>query len=199
MIKNFFKIIAVMCLINAGCSAQKNVLVNNIEISGNKEPIEDSELHKLQTENDLIIAYAVENFAWVKSMDYHIIAQKNGEWKGYKYHRNLMTNNAGSPTTITEEKVDRATCDAILNYITEKKAWTIKGDSEDGFCTDGNKNCNINDASSLRLWIITKNAAIDPSYYAPDFFEKCCSDEQRGLFLSITKKIAAALDNNAEQ
>ena len=38
--------------------------------------IEDSVLQKLQAENDLIIAYAVENFAWVKSIDYHIISAK---------------------------------------------------------------------------------------------------------------------------
>jgi hypothetical protein len=197
--KNYLKIIIVIMLLNIGCSAQKNSLISNIELAGNKQPVDDETIKKLQNENDLIIAYAVENFAWVKSMDYHIISQKNNEWKGYKYHRNLMTNNAGSPTTITSEKINKAACDSILNYITEKKAWTIKGDSEDGFCSNGNKNCNINDASGLRLWLITKNAVINPSYYAPDFFEKCCPNEQRGLFLSITKKIAAAFGDNNEQ
>ncbi|MEP6464991.1 MAG: hypothetical protein ABJB05_01745 [Parafilimonas sp.] len=198
MIANYFKIILVMSLINVGCSAQKNILISHIESSGNSISVQDSILHKLQTENDLIIAYAVENFAWVKSMDYHIIVQKGNVWKGYKYHRNLMMNNAGSPTSVTLEKVDKAACDSILNYITEKKVWNIKGDAEDGFCADGNQNCNINDAASLRLCIITKNALINPSYYAPDFFEKCCPDEQRGLFLSITKKIASAFGESEQ-
>jgi len=191
MIKNVLKLIFAMSLINIGCSGQKNTLISNVETAGNKQAVEDEILHKLQNENDLIVAYAVENFAWVKSMDYHIIAQKDNEWKGYKYHKNLMTNSAGSPTTLTEEKVDKAACDSILNYVTEKKAWTIKGDNGENFCTDGNKNCNINDAPGLRLWLITKNASINTSYYAPDFYEKCCPDEQRGLFLSITKKIAS--------
>ncbi len=66
------------------------------------------------------------------------------------------------------------------------------------FCMDGNKNCNINDAAGLRLWIISKNAAISPYYYAPDFYEKCCPDKQRGLFLSITKKIAAVFGDASE-
>lgn len=195
MVKNIFKIILAMSLINVGCSAQKTSLISNIETLGNKQAVEDDILHKLQTENDLIIAYAVENFAWVKSMDYHIIAQKDNKWKGYSYHKNLMTTSAGSPTLITEEKVNKAACDSILNYVTEKQAWIIKGDNGENFCTDGNKNCNINDASSLRLWLITKNAVINPSYYAPDFYEKCCPDEQRGLFLSITKKIASVFGN----
>jgi hypothetical protein len=94
--------------------------------------------------------------------------------------------------------VDNAACDSLLNYITEKKAWDIKGDTGDGFCADGNKHCNINDASGSRLWVITKNAAINPSYYAPDFYERCCPEQQRGLFLSITKKITAIAGENEE-
>ncbi len=133
MIKNCFKIILVIALMNLGCSAQKNSLVSNIETFGNKQPIEDSILQKLQTENDLVISYAVENFAWVRSMDFHIITQKNNEWTGYIYHKNLMTNAAGSPTSITANNVDKTACDSLLNYITDNKAWTIKGDSGNGF------------------------------------------------------------------
>ena len=197
MIKNLFKLICIMALINTGCSAQKNILENNVDVPGTKQqPIEDSILRKLQTENDLVIAYAVENFAWVRSIDYHIIAQKNNEWKGYSYHLNLMHNASGSPTIIKDVIVNNAACNAALNYINENKAWTIPGDSGNGFCNDGNKNCNINDAASARLWIITKNTVVNPSYYAPEFFEKCCPDKQRGLFVSITKKIAAIFGSN---
>ena len=32
----------------------------------------------------------------------------------------------------TTETVDKTACDTLLNYLTENKAWTIKGDSEDG-------------------------------------------------------------------
>ena len=189
-----------MALINVDCSAQKNSLVTNVEAGGSKQPIEDSTLQKLQADNDFIIAYAVENYAWVRSLDYRIIAQKNNEWKGYRYHKNLMKGDAGSPTSISTATVDKASCDALLNYIEENKAWAIKGDSGNGFCPNGNKNCNINDAADMRLWIITRNAAINPSYYAPDFYEKCCPDAQRGLFLSITKKIAAIVgDSGAVQ
>jgi hypothetical protein len=200
MIKNFFKLLVIMALINTGCSAQKNSLAENINAAANKQPVEDSVLKKLQAENNLVIAAAVESYAWVRSIDYRILVQSDNEWKGYKYHKNLMTSGAGSPTKITETKVDKAACDALLNYVTENKSWTIPGDSENGFCADGNKGCNINDAPGSRLWIITKDAAINPYYYAPDFFEKCCPEKQRGLFLSITKKITAIVgDNNATE
>lgn len=188
-----------MAALNLGCSAQKSSLISNIDASGGKQPIEDSVLQKLQAENDLVIAFAVENFAWVKSIDYRILAHSNNKWRGYLYHKNLMWNaTAGSPTSMHAVTVDNAACDSLLNYITEKKAWDIKGDTGDGFCADGNKHCNINDASGSRLWVITKNAAINPSYYAPDFYERCCPEQQRGLFLSITKKITAIAGENEE-
>ncbi len=196
MMKHWINLITVITVMSTGCSAQKNMLTENINAAVVQQPIEDSVLQKLQSENDLVIAYAVEKFAWIKSIDYRILAHNNGEWKGYVYHRNLMANNAGSPTTLTPATVDKAAGDALLNYLTENKAWTIKGDSENGFCADENKNCNINDAASARLWLITKTNALNPSYYAPEFFENCCPEKQRGLFVSITKKIADIVADN---
>lgn len=178
---------------SSSCKAQKDLLVTNVESSAGKQPVEDSVLQKLQSENDLVIASAVENFAWVRSIDYKIIAQNHGEWKAYKYHKNLMRSNAGSPTSLSAVDIDKTAADSILNYLTEKQAWTIKGDAENGPC-NGNGNCNINDAASARLWVITKNAALNPSYYAPEFYQDCCPNEQRALFISITKKIAAIVN-----
>jgi len=182
-----------MSLINSDCSAQKDLLVSNVESSPNKQVVEDSVLLKLQGENELVVAYAIENFAWARSIDYRIIAQNNNEWKGYRYHENLMRSGAGSPTSFNEVPVNKKTAESLLNYITENKAWDIKGDPEGNPCKDGNKKCNINDAASGRLWIITKNGALNPSYYAPEFYERCCPDKQRGLFVSISEKISAAV------
>ena len=58
----------------------------------------------------------------------------------------------------------------------------IKGDSGQVFCNNGSANCTINDAGTSRLWIITKKSFINPSYYAPEFFENCCPQKERGLF-----------------
>lgn len=188
-----------MAMVNTGCSAQKNLVEQNINSSGNKQAIEDDELKKLQSENDLVIAFAVENFAWVKSIDYFIIAKNSNGWKGYKYHHNLMRGNAGTPTSIQSHDVNSADCDAVVKYISDNEGWNIKGDSGQDFCNDGNKNCNINDAPGARLWMITKTAYISPSYYAPQFYEKCCPEKQRGIFLSITQKIAGIFGEKEDE
>lgn len=184
---------------NTGCSAQKNSITESINAAGNKQPVEDAVLQSLQAENDLVIAYAIENYAWAKSIDYRILVQKNNEWKGYSYHKNLRP--SSTPAKLSEPaSIDKTAADALLNYMAENNAWTIPGDSENGFCTDGNKTCNINDAPGARLWMITKTAAIAPGYYAAEFYEKCCPEKQRGLFVSIAKKINALVSvKNAEE
>ena len=197
--KNYLKLIIIMAFINTGCSAQKNSITENINASANKQPLEDAVLQTLQAENDLVIAYAIENYAWARSIDYRILVQKNNEWKGYTYHKSLMP--SGSPAKLSEPSaVDKAAAGALLNYMAENNAWAIPGDSENGFCADGNKSCNINDAPGARLWMITKTAAIAPAYYAAEFYEKCCPEKQRGLFVSIAKKINAIVSvKNAEE
>src|SRR6478735_3155632 len=108
MIKHSIQfIIIIICMITTGCSAQKTMFTENVNAATGKQPVEDSVLQKLQNENELVIAFAIEKFAWVRSIDYHILAQNNNEWKGYVYHKNLMYNNPGSPTAASEIKVDK--------------------------------------------------------------------------------------------
>jgi hypothetical protein len=125
--------------------------------------------------------------------------QKGDEWKSLTYQKSLTP--SGTPNKLSEPvAVDKAACDALVNYIAENKAWSIPGDSENGFCVNGSKTCNINDAPGARLWLITKNTALAPAYYAPEFYEKCCPEKQRGLFVSITQKISAIVkEKNAEE
>lgn len=195
---NYLKLIIIMAFMHTGCSAQKTSITENINASANKQPVEDAVLQTLQSENDLVIAYAIENFAWARSIDYRILVQKDNVWKGYTYHKSMMP--SGSPAKLSEPAtIDKAAAGALLKYIIENNAWAIPGDSEDGFCPNGNKNCNINDAPGARLWMITKTAAIAPGYYAAEFYEKCCPEKQRGLFVSIAKKINAIVSvKNAE-
>lgn len=182
-------VLFICCMITTACSAQKNIVTEQVNTTTTKQPVEDAVLKKLQGENDLLVAYAIENFAWVRSIDYRILAQQGNEWKAYVYHKNLMPNNAGKPTSFSESTVDKAKADALLKYLADNKAWAIKGDGENAYCADGNKNCTIADASGARLWLITKTSATAPGYYAPEFYQECCPDAQRGLFLSIIQKI----------
>jgi hypothetical protein len=198
--KHYFVLIFITAIMSSGCSAQKNTLADNVDASSKKEAIEDDVLKKMQSENDLVIAYAYESFAWVKSIQYFIVAKHGDEWKAFRYYKNMMHNNAGTPTSLTPVAADKSTCEALLKYMTDNKAWTIPGDGENGFCPDGNSNCNINDAAGSRLWIMTKETAINSAYYAAAFYERCCPDKQRGLFVSIGKKIIAITgDGNATE
>ena len=191
MKRKYFLPFLIIALYGISCSAQKNMLVQQVDNRGNNQIIEDSVIRRLRANNDIVIAYATENFAWVRSISYLIITQNNGEWMGYQYYVNLMRNQplASAPGNINPAIVSAAACDSLLQYLTQHEAWNIKGDAGQNFCPDGNNGCNINDASSARLWIITKKGLANPSYYAPDFFEECCPDKNRALFLSITNKI----------
>jgi hypothetical protein len=183
---------AVIAAVFVSCKAQKISVVRQVDSFGNDQPIEDSVIRRLRENNDLIVAYAVENFAWVRSVNYLIIASKNDEWTGYWYYVNLMHNQSQSnvPGNINPAEVNQAACDSLVQFITQTKAWNIRGDSGQNFCPGSNKSCNINDAAGARLWIITQKGLVNPSYYAPEFFEQCCpGDKDRALFLSITKKI----------
>jgi hypothetical protein len=183
----FFLFGVFIITVMASCKAQENITIKKIDEAGSNQDIEDSVINTLRNNNDIVIAYAIENFAWVRKIDYIILAQKNGEWKGYNYKLSLMKQNPSQ--SISSISINKNSCDSLITYITQNKAWAIKGDSGETFCTSENKNCNINDAASARLWIITKKTVFNPSYYAPEFYENCCPDKDRALFLSIKNKI----------
>lgn len=193
--KNFSLLIFVIILFTS-CVAQKASIINRFDAAGKDQPLEDSILNNLRNENDIVIAYAIENFAWVKKIGYKIIAQKDGKWQGYDYTVNLMRTDASR--SIGPAKINEAVCDSLAAYLTQTNAWKIKGDSGTNFCTNGSTNCNINDAASERLWIITKKTVMNPSYYAPEFYEQCCPDINRALFLSVKKKIESCITSSEQ-
>lgn len=192
-----FLFITFMITVLTSCKAQQNSFIQKMDEAGTNQDLEDSVISNLRINNDIVIAYAIENFAWVKKIDFIILAQQNGNWTGYSYKRNLMQQNLSQ--SITSININKNACDSLLTYIIQTNAWTIRGDSGSNFCSNGNKNCNINDAASERLWIITKKTVFNPSYYAPEFYEKCCPDKDRELFLSIKKKIENSVSNSSEQ
>jgi hypothetical protein len=185
--KYFLFGVCIIVVLVASCKAQENLSVKKIDDAGTNQDLEDSVISNLRSNNDIIVAYAVENFAWARSINYIILAQKNGEWKGFRYKRSLMKQNPSQ--SISSVSINNNACDSLLTYVLQTNAWSIKGDNGETFCTNGSKNCNINDAASGRLWIITKKTVFNPSYYAPEFYEKCCPDKDRALFLSIKDKI----------
>lgn len=186
-------IIFLFCTIIYSCKTSQQSTLKAIEKYGMAETIEDSVIQSLRQQNDLILAFATENYAWVRSTSFLILCKKNQEWTGYNYYRNDMpkrSNETGSSFNINPVFVNNTVCDSLLNFMKDSKAWTIKGDSGNGFCPNGTQSCNITDQATSRLWIISKEKYLYPSYYAPQFFEDCCpGNEERKLFLTITQKI----------
>lgn len=162
------------------------------------EQVTDTFLHSLQQNNELVIAYAVETYAWAKTVNYQILAKNGNEWKGYSYYINKSNQGASKPPTEIVVSADE--CNKLWKFMQQKEAWKIPGDKGENFCPDGNKNCNINDGANWRLLIITKDKVTDPSYYEPAFFEKCCpGNEQRKLFVETVDKIKHAVHESDDE
>lgn len=174
------------------CNNTRVMSANSFDEYARTEQVEDSFLLSLQQSNDVVIAYAIESFAWVKAISYQIITLKDGEWKGYTYNKKIT---GGPVETHQNLSISKKDCDDAWKYIQTTEAWKIKGDSGTNFCSgDKKSNCNINDGVTWRLLIITKDKIIDPSYYEPEFYENCCpGNTDRKLFLDVVNKIKKSI------
>lgn len=170
------------------CSHTMQNAATEIKTYGRPGKPDDATLQKLQQENEAVLIYGIEMYAWVKQKKYYILALNNNEWKGYEYSISFGPN-AGS--NLAPVNVSQDSCKAVWNFFTDKKVWEIPGDSGANFC-EGEKarSCNINDGATWRLMILSKDHIIDPSYYEPKYFEQCCpGNSKRKLFLEAGKKV----------
>lgn len=183
-------IIAVIVLFS--CTNTNKMSTASFEQCAKNEKSADSFLLSLQQDNEIVLAFAAENNAWAKAIDYRIIAIKKGKWKGYAYYKSI----SGAATqSINDVEVQQDSCNALWNFIQEKQAWKIPGDNGKDFCTTEKKsNCNIYDGITWRLLMFTKDKMVNPSYYEPQFYEECCpGDAQRVLFISVANMIKAVV------
>ncbi len=147
---------------------------------GKEEQLTDSFLHALQRQNDIVIATAIENNSFAKTITYQILAMKNGGWKGYKY-----VNSSRSPgLRVNEMNVPKAAGDSLILFLKQIEVWKIKND-------EGRTTCNavINDGSTWHLFIIMPTRVIESSFYEPEFYQQNCSNANRKLFLDAINKI----------
>ena len=119
----------------------------------------------------------------------------NNEWKGFNY---TVNNTSHTSSGLMPVNVSTDSCNALWKFVKDKEATEIVGDDGKDFCTDQKKNnCNINDGATWRLLFITKNSIADPSYYEPEFYEKCCpGNSNRQLFLQVANKIKSIVGSN---
>jgi len=188
--KRIFLAVAVIIILS--CNNTRVMSASNLNEYGRTEQVTDTFIHSLQQNNELVLAFAVETYAWAKTISYHILVKNKNEWKGYNYFVSITGGGSQKKELV---KVSNDECNAVWSFMQSKEAWKITGDKGEDFCCGAKKsNCNINDGTTWRLLIITKDKVTDPSYYEPAFFEKCCpGNEERKLFLEATDKIKHAV------
>lgn len=180
-------IISALLLCMFSCSSRQYAM-NSFEKYATNTPVEDSVLLSLQHQNDIVIAYAVDNTAWSKSSTYQIIAKSKDEWSGYYYFVNHSA--PGSNFNINPVMVSKESCDSLWQYMQQNEVWKIKGDQNGNFCSNAGSNCNINDGQTWHLMVITKSKTSQSSFYEPAFYEGCCpGNADRKLFINTAYKI----------
>jgi hypothetical protein len=188
--KKFLK--AVPFILFLSCHNTKAMFTNPIEQYGRQEQLTDSVLRSLQQNNEVVIAFTMANYAWVKKIDYRILAMNNNKWKAYTYSNNITQHISSG---LNEVEISNDAAEAIWHFIKEKDALKIPGDNGENFCAGDKKgNCNINDGASWQLFFITKDKIANPSYYEPEFYENCCpGNAERKLFIEVANKIRSAV------
>jgi hypothetical protein len=184
--KNIFFTIPILLFLS--CHSSKAMITNSTEPNERQEQPQDSVLRNLQQNNELVLAFAIETYAWARTKNYKILTLNNNEWKGYNYSINNSTQSSSGLIAVT---VSADSCNALWKFIKEKDATKIPGDNGENFCSGNkNNNCNINDGATWHLFFITKNSVITPSYYEPQFYEDCCpGNTNRQLFLQVADEI----------
>ena len=194
--KNIF--FAIPFLMFLSCHNSKAMVTHSIDQFAGQEQLEDTVLINLQKNNEVVLAFAIETYAWARTKNYKILALNNNEWKGFNYTVNSTSHTS---SRLNPVKVSLDSCNALWKFVKENNSTKIKGDNGKNFCEgDKKNNCNINDGATWRLLFITKNDVITPSYYEPEFYENCCpGNADRQLFLQIANKIKSIVGSGIEQ
>jgi len=173
------------------------MFTNQIDEYGSTEQLTDSVLHSLQQNNELILAFAVETNAWVRAVNYKVLAMNKDQWKGYTYYVNNTTHISSG---LKPAEVSNDTCNSLWNFFQTREVPKIIGDNGENYCIgDKKNNCNINDGATWRLILLTKNKVIDLSFYEPEYYENCCpGNADRELFLQAVNKIKAIVPDKKD-
>jgi len=174
------------------CNNTRGMSASSFDAYARTEQVSDSFLLSLQQQNEVVLVFAVESYAWVRAIDYRIIALNKGQWKGYTYYKRTTGGATEKHESVT---VSNDVCSEAWKFIQANEAWKVKGDNGRDFCDPSqNKSCTINDGVTWRMLIITKDKITDPSYYEPAFYEECCpGNAERKLFIEAVTKIKNAV------
>ena len=169
--------------------SNNNALIQHINGSKRDEKTINAQLKKLVQENDLVIAFASLNYAWVRRGTYCVLTNRKGEWKLFSYQAELLSSANETAQELSPLKLLQLSAENIKNLYAASDLWTTDGDADESFCS-GKNDCNINDAETWTISVATPQNIHTTTYYAPKFFEDCCpGNTHRKRFVAISEEI----------
>jgi hypothetical protein len=190
LMKGFLMSLGIVFILS--CNNTQVMSAGSFDQYARTQQITDSFLLSLQQHNEVVLAFAVESYAWVRAVNYRIIALNKGQWTGYTYYKRTTGGAIEKHEAVT---VSNDICNEAWKFIQTNEAWKVKGDDGKDFCSGSqNKSCTINDGVTWRMLIITRDKITDPAYYEPAFYEECCpGNTERKLFIEASDKIKNAV------
>lgn len=211
-IRNFRNLLVLTVLItfsngaNAQCITKKNLkkLATQVNKYGKPGISGDSLMQMIRKSGSLTISYTEYNNTWRHSpVTYYIISLSKTNCTAYKYTK-LETVKAGDkPFRLDTLKLSASITDSLPEILKMNAPWKINHDekADDDPCSHNDpkiiRTCNINDASSKALLVLTPTHQASSSYYAPDYYEyTCCpGNPERQRFLNVISFISKLFSN----
>lgn len=167
----------------AACSAAKKTAQKQavvLDTYGTQQPLEDTFLHRLQQENDIVLAAYTEGLAWGTHYNYTVAARKNNVWQGYVY---IISGTVNKPVaTIMQAVINADAANAAVAMAGNEALWTGKDDRSK--C-----NTSVSDGTTSYLLMASGDKVLKTGYYMPEVYQRNCPDSSRQLFLDAFEKV----------
>ena len=173
-------------------------LIKKINETSEKGVLQDSVMKQIQSLNDLVIGYSEYNTSSRHvPVCYYLICFSERKCMAYKYTFRSYSRPGEKFFQLDTLKLVQQTVDSVISNAKNNKPWEIKHseDTELGGCShipvEKIKGCDISDASSKTLILLTRTNHFISNFYAPEFYEyNCCpGNKDRQLFLSTIAPI----------
>lgn len=195
--KQLIAAVIISAVFTIGCSSSKKAaLVKEAQVRalidtlGRQEQLADTFLHRLQQENELVIAAGTASLAWGQNYNYTIAVRNHGTWQGYVY--TISGTRANPRVGISNVAIDSKAADEAALQLNNTALWTGK---------DNHETCNMQvaDGSASSLLVAAGSKVLRNQYYMPEVYQQNCPDSSRQLFIEAFGKVRGLAGNGNAQ
>jgi hypothetical protein len=211
-IRNFRNLLVLTVLIifsacaNAQCITKKNLKKLAAQVNKYGKPVisGDSVMQMIRKSGSLTIGYTeYNNTSRHSPVTYYIISLSKTNCTAYKYTKQETVKAGDKPFRLDTLKLSASITDSLPEVLKTNAPWKINHDetADDDPCSHNDpmqiRTCNIHDATSKALLLLTPTHQASSSYYAPDYYEyTCCpGNPERQRFLKVISFIYSAFAN----